>query len=281
MNRYEINMNNTDYQRIRAISSHWLISCLTSPAECWRKYLDPNRPLPESTAALRLGTLVHGLAFTPHLFEREFIVHDYERRSHAGKQTYATLMATGKTVIRPREREQAQAVVAALKAHPEARKLLLYGKKERTLLQPRQPSLLPLKARLDVHDEARRQVVELKTIRDLNLVESAMKRYHYPLSAAFYQHLVRGQSVIMVFVQTTPPHEVAVMPMDRTTLTEGQEQYRFALERFDACWCSGVWPEAEPAPTQDFDEDPLWMPVAPVVAGTSHRPHTPLGELTL
>ncbi len=34
-------MNNNDYQDLPAISSHWLIAMLDSPANCWRKYLDP------------------------------------------------------------------------------------------------------------------------------------------------------------------------------------------------------------------------------------------------
>ena len=58
-------MNNTEYQDILGISSHWLIAMLQSPAACWRKYLDPQRPAEEPTDALRLGTLVHCLALTP------------------------------------------------------------------------------------------------------------------------------------------------------------------------------------------------------------------------
>jgi hypothetical protein len=46
-------MNNHDYQDLPGISSHWLIAMLDSPAACWRKYLDPQRPAEEPTAALR------------------------------------------------------------------------------------------------------------------------------------------------------------------------------------------------------------------------------------
>jgi hypothetical protein len=47
-------MNNSDYQDLPAISSHWLIAMLDSPAACWRKYLDPggpprNRPPPSGS----------------------------------------------------------------------------------------------------------------------------------------------------------------------------------------------------------------------------------------
>jgi hypothetical protein len=152
-------MNNNDYQEMPAISSHWLMAMLDSPADCWRKYLDPRRPAQEPTDALRFGTLVHGLALTPRQLDREFLVADYERRSHVGKARYAELAATGLTIVKPAELEKAHAMVATLKADPDARKLLRGGKKERTILQPRARGLLPLKARLDVHQESKRQVV--------------------------------------------------------------------------------------------------------------------------
>ena len=271
-------MNNTEYQDILGISSHWLIAMLQSPAACWRKYLDPRRPAEEPTAALRLGTLVHGLALTPRQFEREFIVANYERRSLAGKARYIALQQSGLTVVKPAELDQARAIVAALQADPDARKLLRGGKKERTIIQPRARGLLPLKARLDIHQETRRQVVELKTTYSIRTVETAMERYRYPLSAAFYRNLVRGQGVVFVFAQTREPFEVAVMPMERRQLQAGREQWQTALARFDQCWQANEWPEAEPAA---LDDDPLLMNFIPTKAATRQRFELPVGELAL
>jgi len=272
-------MNNHDYQDLPAVSSHWLIAMLDSPAACWRKYLDPQRPAEAPTVAMRFGTLVHCLALTPRQFEREFIVADYERRSVAGKARYAALQQSGLTVVKPAELDRARALVAALHASPEARKLLRHGKKERTIIQPRQHGLLPLKARLDVHHEARRHVVELKTTCSIRAVETAMDRYRYPLSAAFYQDMSRSLSVIFVFVQTAPPHEVAVIPMERQQLHAGREQWQAALARFDQCWQANEWPEAEPV--ADLDDDPLMMNFIPAKAAARQRFEWPVGELAL
>ena len=269
-------MNNHDYQDLPAVSSHWLIAMLDSPAACWRKYLDPQRPAEAPTAALRFGTLVHCLALTPRQFEREFIVADYERRSVAGKARYAALQQSGLTVVKPAELDQARAVVAALHASPEARKLLAGGRKERTIVQPRQPGLLPLKGRLDVHHETKRHVVELKTTYSLQAVELAVERYRYPLSAAFYSDLSKSLSVTFVFVQTREPLEVAVMPLTPAQLQAGREQWQTALARFDGCWAANEWPEAEPVAP---DDDPLMVPFNPVP--TSRRLEIPVGELAL
>lgn len=270
-------MNLHDYHTLSGISSHWLIELLKSPAACWRKYLDPNRPIEQLTASLRLGTLVHCLALTPHQMERHIIVTEYERRSIAGKKRHADLQASGLTVIRPAEFEKARAIVAALQADRDARKLLRYGKKERTVIQPRPGGLLPLKARLDVHNESRRQIVELKTTWSLGAAQKAMARYCYALSAAFYREMVRGQHVVFVFVQSTPPYDVAVTQIDGPQLQAGQDQWRTALARFDDCWYRNDWPEAE---SETLNDNLLMMDLMPIKA--TLQQFTPIvGELML
>ena len=112
-------MNNHDYQDLPAISSHWLIAMLDSPAACWRKYLDPQRPAEEPTDAMRFGTLVHCLALTPAAFAREFAVMHCERRSKADRARWEWIQAQGLTPIRPAELDKARAIVAALQADPE------------------------------------------------------------------------------------------------------------------------------------------------------------------
>lgn len=271
-------MNNHDYQNLQGISSHWLIEMLNSPAACWRKYLDPQRPAQEQTDAMRLGTLVHCLALTPEQFAQSFLVADYERRSIDGKAHYAQLSETGLIPIKRAELDQALAIVDALHAKPAVRKLLQRSKKERTVIQPRPRGLLPLKARLDLHHEAKRQIVELKTTWNLAAAQVAMERYRYPLSAAFYRDMIGGQSVVFVFVQTTPPHDVEVIPMERPQLQAGREQWQTALARFDACWLANDWPEAEPAAP---DDDPLMMDFVPVKMVDRSRFELPVGELAL
>ncbi len=156
--------------------------------------------------------------------------------------------------------------------------MLHHGKKERTIIQPRAHGLLPLKARLDIHHESQRQVIELKTTWNLAATQTTMERYHYPLSAAFYRDLVKGQSVVFVFVQTTPPHDVAIMEMSRIQLQDGEMQWRTALEMFDRCWHRNGWPEAEPAA---LDDDPLMMDFMPPKAVARQRFEWPVGELAL
>lgn len=288
-------MSNREYQDIPGVSSHRLIAMLESPANCWRKYLDPNRQPEKPSDALRLGTLVHCLALTPHTFDDEFLVADYERRSKVGKERYAQLNQYGLTVIKPREYSKAVALVAALKADPDAHKLIRHGSKERIIIQPRESGLLPLKARLDIHNEVKRQVVELKTTRDLTTIRKAFRDYGYLLSAAFYQHISHSRHVVFIFVQTTEPYTVEIFEPACGQLDQGREQFQTALQQFDECWRANHWPdglslskaEAEPiAPT--LDDDPLLMNLLPTNPNPSpdfskvrQRFEIPLGELEL
>ena len=269
-------MNNNDYQDLPAISSHWLIAMLDSPATCWRKYLDPQRPAEEPTDAIRFGTLVHALALTPKRWNQEIVVSTADRRTRAGRAHWDWLKAQGWMAVTPAEFDRARALVAALQADPAARKLLTGGRKERTIIQPRASGLLPLKGRLDIHHEAKRQVVELKTTWNLAAVETAMERYRYPLSAAFYAEISRSLAVHFVFVQTREPLQVAVMTLTPAQLQAGREQWQTALARFDACWAANEWPEAEPGAP---DDDPLMVPFSPILA--PRRFEIPVGELAL
>lgn len=271
-------MNNADYQKLHAVSSHWLIDLLVSPAHCYRRHMDPARQDEPPSDACRIGTLVHCLALTPSQYAREFRVLE-NRRTKAAQAEWAGTIAQGFIPIKPAELDQARAIVAALKGHKTANRLLTYGRKERSIIQPRPVGLLPLKARLDVHCEAKRLIVELKTTRDLGVIRASMERYRYPLSAAFYRDMVRGQATAFVFVQTTPPHDIEIVDFPRHQLEEGREQWKAALRKFDDCWRRNDWPEAEPAP--DLDDDPLMLPGTPLFQRGPARFDLPVGELAL
>lgn len=271
-------MNNADYQDMPCISSHWLIDMLQSPAHCYRRHLDPARTIEAPSDALRLGTLVHCLALTPRQFEREFRLIREDRRSRTGRAEWEWTQAQGWTPIRPAELDHAHAIVSALKANKTAHRLLTHGKKERTIIQPRAQGLLPLKARLDVHHEAQRHVIELKTTWNLLAMVTAWEKYRYALSAAFYRDMARSQRVTFVFVETSAPYNIAIEAISKEDLQDGERQWRTALERFDTCWTLNQWPEMErPAIT---DDDPLLLPGTPMFHRAGPRFDLPVGELT-
>jgi hypothetical protein len=236
-------MNNRDYQSLFCISSHWLISILESPANCWRKYIDPNKPFQETTDSMRFGTLVHLLMLTPNMFDNEIIVCDYDRRTLAGKEKYKSLLMTGKTIIKPAELQKAQAIVDVINNNPEAKKLLRFGSKEKTIIKHRNPGMLPLKARVDVLNKKQQLVVELKTIYYIGAIDYAISEYKYLLSAAFYNNITATNNFKFVFVQTTEPYGVVIKEITDDDMEIGQDQLNKSLTLFDSCWAKNYWPE--------------------------------------
>jgi hypothetical protein len=238
-------MNNFEYQNMQCVSSHWLITVLKSPEKCWEKYLDPNRTIQESTDAMRFGTLLHLLLLTPKLFDDEVIISDFERKSKRGKELYNDLKSSGKTIIKPTELYRAKKIVQAFNMNSDAKKFLRYGTREKPFITPRGDSLLPLKARLDLFNKKKGLIVEFKTIYSLKAISSAMDKYNYLLSAAFYQHMSGGINVVFVFIETTEPYNVKIIELNREQLEYGHDQWRNGLKIFDKCWQSDYWPDDE------------------------------------
>lgn len=248
-------MHNHDYQDMPCISSHWLKDMLISPAYCYQRHLDPDRETQASSPAMILGSLVHCLTLNPLQLGQEFTIQNINRRTKEGKARYDALSKEGWLIVTPTQFEQAQAIVAALKSHPDARLLLTQGKKEKTFIQDRDCGLLPLKARLDVHHPEHRRVVELKTIHDLNKITTAMRHYHYALSAAFYVDIAQAQSIHFVFVESQEPYGIESFELPPQELQAGREQYQTTLSRFDDCWRAKNWPDAEPVSDAEEDDD--------------------------
>jgi hypothetical protein len=269
-------MTNSEYQSMTAVSSHWLIDFLKSPAYCYRQHLG-DRMMELLGDALRFGTLVHCLALTPNQLDREIAVLEVNRRTALGRMAWNGALGRGLTPVTPVEMEKARALVANLKKDKTVRRLLFHGKKERTIIQPRARGLLPLKARLDIHHESRRQIVELKTTWSIEAAKAAMERYRYLLSAAFYRDMARGTSTVFVFAETREPFGYELMDMSRAQLEEGREQWQSALRGFDDCWQSGIWPEAETAADDDLTLNFLQA------SSTANRTRfdCPIGELEL
>jgi hypothetical protein len=229
---------------------------------------------------MRFGTAVHALALTPRKFGQEIVVANADRRTDAGKAFVLTRAAAGLTVISPAEYERARAVVAALHRDYDAKRLLRRGRAERVIVRKRGAGLIPLKGRLDIDDRRRETVLELKTCRSLEAIDASIRRYGYLLSAAFYQHLVGAKAVIMIFVESSPPHRVRVVPLEPWRLAEGRAAWQTALARFDACWAAGVWPDAEPV-APELDDDPLMLNFLPAAKGSTRRFDIPVGDLEL
>ncbi|HRZ05624.1 MAG TPA: PD-(D/E)XK nuclease-like domain-containing protein [Candidatus Competibacteraceae bacterium] len=245
-------LSNRSYFQMPGVSSHALIEIARTPLHCWAKYLDPDRPDEEPTAAMRFGTLVHALVLAPETFSAAFFLADaINRRTNAGKAEHAVLRESGQQAITPKEYRAALEIVKAIQRHPVAGTLFKAGEPEKVLTVAREPHRLPLKGRLDWLNP-QPAIVELKTASDASREGflRAVYRHGYHLSAAYYRMLV-GRATgtpetdiphTFVVVEPKPPYAVAVYPTSEGVLAEGRDLWETNLARFDDCWTSQDWP---------------------------------------
>ena len=95
-------MNNAEYHAdTSAISASGLKLFMRSPAHYYAAYLDPNRVEHQPTAAMKLGTATHCAILEPERFNAEYVAmpEGLDRRTTAGKQAYADLMASGTEIL--------------------------------------------------------------------------------------------------------------------------------------------------------------------------------------
>jgi hypothetical protein len=222
---------------------------LASPARFFYDRAHPSQP----TAAMELGTAAHKLVFG---VGTQVTVVDAENwRTKAAREEAAEVRARGHVPLLPPDYAQAQAIAAAVRAHPVASALfdLDRGDPEQSLFWVDQESGVWLRSRLDwlPRPTGRRMVIgDLKTCASATpqAIAKAVTEYGYYIQAPWYADAMRALGLdddpdfVLVFVETAPPYLVAVAAIDEDSTTYGRAQGRKAIERFRDCTESGIWP---------------------------------------
>lgn len=195
---------------------------------------------PSKTNAKDLGSLVHTLLLEPHELENEFIfinTHGVNFRNKEGQVLKAKYIAMakkeGKILLKTTDLAVATKMVASVRAHPFAWKLLTEkGKSELSgfyesngVKQRIRPDRLSFS----------RGIVDVKTIEDIEQFEYFARHvWHYDLSAYQYKHghkLITGEDVDFWFVvvERTAPYRVEVRRASELFLKRGQKKYNKAV----------------------------------------------------
>lgn len=230
-----------------------------------KKLLPPNCPArfaydrahpPQPTHAMEIGTAAHKLVLG--IGAQLVIVDAKNYQTKAAQDTRDAARAAGKVPLLPQEYAQAQAMAAAVRAHPVAAALFDPdgGAPERSLFWQDELTGVWLRSRLDwlphqVRAWGRRMVItDLKSAAaaDKASVTKAMHNYGYFQQAPFYSDGVRALGLdddpafVFVFVESAPPHLVSVAQLDNEAMEAGRALNRIAIERYRDCVEAGVWP---------------------------------------
>jgi hypothetical protein len=182
----------------------------------------------------------------------------------ADKEAVAALRAAGKVPLRPADYATAKAMVAAVKAHPLAAKLLTRGEPEKTLIWRDEATGVLCRAKADwLRPDG---IVDVKTAADASEdgLTKAGYNHGHPIQAPFYLRGFRALHPVVtpffsfVCVEKEPPYLVHVTQLKERAIAWGDRQVSQALEIYRDCQASGVWPGY---PTDEITEIdlPAWV----------------------
>jgi len=175
----------------------------------------------------------------------------------AAQQARDEAYDAGKVPLLPKERAAAEAMAAAVRAHPLAGRLFTRGRPEVSMFWTDDATGVPMRGRLDyLRDlEPGRPLVavDLKS-KDgsihTSVLGKVMDEFRYFMQNGNYVDGLRacglvppeGVAFFFVFVEVKPPHAVNVVDVDDEDIHLGRAMMRRAAEIYRDCTASGVWP---------------------------------------
>jgi exodeoxyribonuclease VIII len=241
-------ISNADYHGGEGISKTGLDRINRCPAYYMHCKTQPRKETP----ALVFGRAIHTAILEPHLFAAEYAVApDVDRRTKAGKEAYAEFMLEcgDKTILTADQYARAEAIQAAVYAHPAAAALIEgNGLNEASVFWSDTASGVLCKCRPDrLRDD--HIVVDVKTTQNAS-PEAFMRdayNYRYHVQAAYYMDGVaaatghRPPAFVFLAVESEPPHLVACYMAGDDMVALGEQEYRLNLDLYAECMRSGVW----------------------------------------
>lgn len=256
------NMPSSHYFAIEAMSQSGAKKIRQSPLH----YIFERTHRKAPTASMQFGTSVHDGVLEPDSFGARVccVPPNAPKRPsvtqlNAKKPSPETIEAItywqeldasneGKIVLSADEFARSQACIAAVHAHPGARKLLAGAEVETSLFWIDGRYKVPCKARLDACNHG--GIIDLKTTTDASPEEFArtIANFDYHAQGAHYisgvEHALNESPRFYAFitVETEPPHCVACYALPGNAVLAGQRLMSIALERYAEAMATQRWP---------------------------------------
>lgn len=244
-------MDNATYHAdTSAISASGLKLFMRSPAHYYAAYLDPNRVERKQTPAMRLGTATHCAILEPERFNAEYTVmpEGLDRRTTAGKQAYADLLASGAEILSADEMAQVMNMACAFRDNKISRAMFYRPHSVEHSIYATINGV-SCKCRPDLITVYELMVMDVKTTSDASPEGFGKSAWNlgYHVQAAFYRRVISaatGTTPDFVFgcVESDRPHLVAYYSVPQYLLDYADGLIDCALERYAECLASGIWP---------------------------------------
>jgi exodeoxyribonuclease VIII len=234
--------SNADYHADPAVSASHLKAVMQSPYHYWSRFVNPQRPLVEPTAAMRFGSLVHCVVLEPDETSKRYGVCG-PRNTKAGKEQSEQMAHAGIEAVTASDMLIANCMADAVRQHPYAAALLSDGKAEQSFWWDDKATGQRCKCRPDWYQGT--TIVDLKTCQDASpsAFARACATFGYHTQAAHYLSGLHGADrFVFVAVEKTYPYAVGVYELDPDAMAAGAEQCRIGLQTISDCRAINEWP---------------------------------------
>lgn len=262
-----VSMPDDDYHAHPAVGHSGLVRIMRSPAH-FKEYL--TNP-PEPTPAMAFGTAFHTAMLEPDRFGEAFVVAPkFDRRTKEGKAAAEAWEAenAGKTALTADQMAAIEQMVANVKAHAGAARLLANGMAEMSGFWRDPETGIECKCRPDwlvMNGDQIVGIMDIKTSCDAsaNGFSRSIATLGYDIQAAFYQDGVKaltGRTVPFYFVvvEKDAPYAVAAYMASDEVIEIGREKYRAALQLLKWCRENDCWPGYQPNGEIETIDLPRW-----------------------
>lgn len=200
----------------------------------------------EETPALSFGSAFHCATLEPERFAKLYVPEpDFgDCRFKENKARKAEWLAenAGKTTIGASDYEAIGRMVAAVRAHPLAGRIIRDGQPEVTVRWDDEFTGMPCKSRADYYVRKRRMVADLKSTLDArrSAFRKDVAKYRYHVQDALYRAGFAAieepvEHFVFVAVEKEPPHAIAIYALDREAVGLGYGAARRDIDTLAEC----------------------------------------------
>lgn len=252
MNRIVYDQPFAEYheRKLGVVSKSALDAIERSPAH-YRQWLLDDGP---STKALEFGRAFHLAVLETEVYHGTYVVEPKfsGKGAKAAREEWQELNAS-KIPIAAEDHDAIMRMLGSVLVHPAASRILSAGKPEVSIHWQDEQGGLQCKARADYYVPERKLVADLKSTTDASVDEFAksIARYGYHKQHALYADGFRmcGEPInhfVLIAVEKTPPHAVAVYTLDAEAVTKGYHAARQGIDMMAHCMKTGEWPAYSP-----------------------------------
>lgn len=238
-------MNNAEYHaETEHLSASGLKLFLRSPRHYWDAYLNPDRYLKPSTAAMKLGTAVHCAILEPDQFSARYMLRPehINARTNAGKEELRALESSGIEILADEDYAQITNMARAFLGHPVSAMLFaLEYRTEQTIFG--EINGVTCKCRPDFMADG--VMMDVKSTRDASIAGFGRQAWNlgYHIQEAFYRRVANHDGRFLFgAVESDRPHLVQYHESSESLIDYANGVIDEALERFKQCKAANVWP---------------------------------------